>query len=163
MAVDLTQTIGQNVQTAQQYSTSALENKLQKTDYKNAKDDELMEAVKSFESYFVEQVIKEVEKTIHTEESDSYAAQMTDYFKDSVIQELSDKIIDQSGNSYAQKLYEQMRRNYGISDAEITEDAAEKAAGASETDPVAAVERTAGSTISEEDEVEVTVLDPDTM
>ena len=96
MSIDWTNTIGQNVQAAQEYSSSAVE-KLKNKDYAHAEDDELKEAVKSFESYFVEQVIKEVEKTIHTDEEDSYAAQMTDYFKDSVIQQISDKIIDQSG------------------------------------------------------------------
>lgn len=129
MSVDLTQTIGQNVQAAQQYSTSAVEKQLKNKDYAGATDDELMEAVKSFESYFVEQVFKEVEKTIHTDEGDSYASQMTDYFKDSVIQDISDKIVDQSGTSLAKSLYEQMKRNYGITDAELSGTETAEAAG----------------------------------
>ncbi len=133
MAIDLTNTIGQNVQAAQEYSSSTVE-KLKNKDYAHAEDDELKEAVKSFESYFVEQVIKEVEKTIHTDDENSYAGQMTNYFKDSVIQTVSDKIIDQSGGTYTQKLYEQMKRNYGITDVSETDtsaEASEKVAAAS--------------------------------
>lgn len=133
MSIDLTNTIGQNVQAAQDYSSSRVE-KLKNRDYANAEDDELKEAVKSFESYFVEQVIKEVEKTIHTDDENSYAGQMTNYFKDSVIETISDKIVDQSGGTYTQKLYEQMKRNYGITDVQETETAAtasEKVAAAS--------------------------------
>lgn len=133
MSIDLTNTIGQNVQAAQDYSSSRVE-KLKNRDYANAEDDELKEAVKSFESYFVEQVIKEVEKTIHTDDENSYAGQMTNYFKDSVIETISDKIVDQSGGNYTQKLYEQMKRNYGITDVPETETApaaSEKVAAAS--------------------------------
>lgn len=149
MSINLTNPIGQGAQAAQQYSTTALEQKLQNKDLKNAKDDELMEAVKSFESYFVEQVIKEVEKTIHTEDKDSYAAQMTDYFKDTVIKEVSDQIIDQSGNHFTQKLYEQMRRNVGLPAVE------EK-----DVDAASAAERTAGANkTDDEEEVTVTVLE----
>ena len=135
MSVDLTNTIGQSVQAAQEYSASTVE-KLKNKDYAHAEDDELKEAVKSFESYFVEQVIKEVEKTIHTDDDNSYAGQMTNYFKDSVIETISDKIIDQSGGTYTQKLYEQMKRNYGITD--IPE--ADTAAGASEKVAAASAE-----------------------
>ena len=133
MSVDLTNTIGQSVQAAQEYSASTVE-KLKNKDYAHAEDDELKEAVKSFESYFVEQVIKEVEKTIHTDDDNSYAGQMTNYFKDSVIETISDKIIDQSGGAYTQKLYEQMKRNYGITDipeADTATGASEKVAAAS--------------------------------
>lgn len=135
MAVDLTQTIGQSVQTAQQYQTSALEGKIKNKDFENASDEELMEAVKSFESYFVEQVFKEVEKTIHTDDEDTYASQMVDYFKDHVIQTLSEKVVDQSGSSISQKLFEQMKRNYHIPEApvEATSDpVSEKEAAAKE-------------------------------
>lgn len=148
MSVDLTQTIGQNVQAAQQYGTSALENKIKNADFTEAKDDELLEACKSFESYFVEQVIKEVEKTVKSDDGDSYASQMTDYFKDSVIQNISDKIVDQSGTSLAKSLYEQMKRNYGITDAELQPDSAAAA--------VSAAERTAGANASEETEEIIT-------
>ena len=44
-------------------STSKLENQL-KSDYSKATDDELMDACKQFEAYFLEQVFKGMEKTI---------------------------------------------------------------------------------------------------
>ncbi len=147
MAIDLTNTIGQNVQAAQEYSSSTVE-RLKNKDYAHAEDDELKEAVKSFESYFVEQVIKEVEKTIHTDDENSYAGQMTSYFKDSVIEKISDKIIDQSGGTYTQKLYEQMKRNYGIPDVPETEQSAE----ATEKDISVEASEKVGPALAEEEE-----------
>ena len=142
-----------NVSESSTTKSSELSSKL--SNLEHASEAELMEACKSFEAYFVEQVIKEVEKTIHTDDKDSYAAQMTDYFKDSVIQELSDKIIDQSGNSFTQKLYEQMRRNVGLPATEQAEAAVEK----DEVDAVSAAEKMAGAHEIEDDEVEVTILE----
>ena len=89
--------------------------------YDNADPEELMEACKSFESYFMEQVMKEVGKTttLFGEKSgDSYAAQLTDYFKDSAYQKVAEQVTEQSGGVLAKQLYEQMKRNYGIMDEE---------------------------------------------
>lgn len=96
-------------------STSSLENTLG-SDLSKASDEELMSACKSFQSYFVEQVLKEVEKTVKIGDDDdsSYASQVTDYFKDSAIQAISDQITDQEGGSFAQMMYEQMKRNYDL-------------------------------------------------
>ena len=43
---------------------SAKMNQIQKTDYANATDEELMNACKQFEEYFVEMTLKEVFKTV---------------------------------------------------------------------------------------------------
>lgn len=84
-------------------------------DYSNASDEELMDACKQFESYFLEQVFKEMEKTIPTnEDSDSSTSNLVDYFKDSTIQELASESTDNNSLGLAQMLYEQMKRNYNL-------------------------------------------------
>lgn len=89
---------------------SALENTAKK-DMTKVSEDELMDVCKQFESYFVEQVMKEMVKTVPmTEESN----QLMDYFKDMTIQELATEVTDQSNLGLAQIMYEQMKRNYNI-------------------------------------------------
>ena len=68
---------------ASQHDTSALESKLN-ADFSDASDEELLSVCKDFESYFLEQVLKQVEKTVKFDKDDenSYASQMVDYFKD---------------------------------------------------------------------------------
>ena len=95
-------------------SANSLEKTLDK-DLSNASDEELMEVCKDFQSYFIEQVLKQVEKTVKIDsEENSYASQMVDYFKDYAIQEISDQITKQEGGSFAQIMYEQLKRNYNI-------------------------------------------------
>ena len=82
-----------------------------------AADDELMDVCKEFEAYFLEQVYKEMKKTIpENEDQDASMSQMTDYFEDEMIQKLASQSVEQSGgsNSLAQQLYEQMKRNYNM-------------------------------------------------
>lgn len=102
-------------------SASSLKKALENTQKSGstATEDELLDACKEFEAYFVEQVIKEVKKTIpESDEEDSYAGQLTDYFMDSVIEDVAGEIVDQSGGTLANQLYEQMKRNYGIATSE---------------------------------------------
>lgn len=80
-------------------------------DYSKATDDELMEACKEFEAYFIEQVFKGMEKTIpKSEESDDNT--MAEYFKEELISKYAKKATDAgNGLGIAQMLYEQMKRN----------------------------------------------------
>ena len=79
--------------------------------------DELKEVCREFESYFMEQVYKEMFKTIGSEEQgDSSLSSLVDYFKDGVIQTVASQTTEQSVGPLAQQLYEQMKRNYGITD-----------------------------------------------
>lgn len=83
----------------------------------SASADELKEVCREFESYFMEQVYKEMLKTVGSEEDgDSSLASLVDYFKDGVIQTVASQTTEQSGGPLAQQLYEQMKRNYGITD-----------------------------------------------
>ena len=78
--------------------------------------DELMQVCKDFESYFVEEVIKEVKKNLlpDDEEKDASLSTMTDYTMDFAVEKIADELIDQVGGNFTQSLYEQMKRNYNI-------------------------------------------------
>lgn len=95
-------------------------NKLQNqlgADYSKATDEELMNACKQFEAYFVEQLYKGMLKTIpQSEETSNYTSSIMDYYKDQMIQKVAEQTTEQTGLGLAQMLYEQMKRNYGIAD-----------------------------------------------
>ena len=84
-------------------------------DYSQASDEELLDVCKQFEAYFMEQVFKQMEKTIIKDESSSgQTTALVDYFKDSALQELTNTAADTQGLGIAQMLYEQMKRNYDL-------------------------------------------------
>ena len=86
-----------------------------KKDYSNATDEELMDACKEFEAYFVEQMFKEMVKTIpESENTSSYTSNLMDYYKDNMIQEIASESTEQGSLGLAQMLYEQMKRNYNL-------------------------------------------------
>ena len=99
---------------ASSQSASKLESQL-KTDYTQATNDELMDACKQFEAYFLEQMFKEMMKTIPKNEEDSAStSNMMDFFQDEMIKEISSDSTEQNSLGLAQMLYEQMKRNYGV-------------------------------------------------
>ncbi len=76
---------------------------------------ELLEVCKEFEAYFLEQVYKEMFKSVDLFGSeDSSMSTLLDYYKDNMVQELASQTTEQSGGKLAQQLYEQMKRNYHI-------------------------------------------------
>lgn len=100
-----------NITDAASQSLSATDKK----DYSNSTDKELMDVCKQFEAYFIEQVLKEAEKTIpKSDEHDQSTENLVSFFKDNVIQEYA-KIMqeNQGGTGLAQTMFEQMKRNYG--------------------------------------------------
>lgn len=82
----------------------------------NSSEEELKGVLKDFESYFVEQVLKQTKKAfIHeSENSDATMSRYKELYTDKIIEQLADKIVDDIGENYTQQLYEQMRRNYGM-------------------------------------------------
>lgn len=113
--------------TAANQSAQKLQDKINGKDYSRATDEELMDACKEFEAYFVEQMYKSMLKTIPKSENSSAATDnMMDYYKDQMIQGIAKETTNQSGLGLAQMLYEQMRRNYGL-DTVPTDDAATEA------------------------------------
>ena len=95
----------------------ALQNKLTNS-ASTATEEELMDACKEFESYFMEQVFNSMLETtkVFSDDKDEngYASKMVDYFKDYAVQELCDQATSGGGLGIANTLYEQMKRNYGI-------------------------------------------------
>ena len=103
-------------------------------------DDELLAACKQFEAYLWEQVYKNVDKTTNvfgSQSDGSYADNMVSMFSDNYIQEISKMSVGEGDNSLAQRLYEQLKRNYGIGVTTPEEiDAAKAAEAAAEAGAV---------------------------
>ena len=83
----------------------------------NSSEEEMKQAIKDFESYFVEPILKNVQESLKSDE-DSSNAQLTEFFMGQVGEQLADQIVDQVGNRMTQTLYEQMCRNYHIPQTE---------------------------------------------
>ena len=82
----------------------------------DSSEDELMQVCKDFESYFVEEVLKEIKESLTSEddEEDSSTSTLKDYYMDNVIELVADQVVDEVGTNFTQQLYEQMKRNYNI-------------------------------------------------
>ena len=101
-------------------STSAVQNAAKSVN-NTSTDEELMDVCKQFESYLLEQVFKEMEKTVsfgdeEDEESSGMSMSgssnaLTDYFKDQAIADIAGTSTDRDGLGIAQMLYESMKRN----------------------------------------------------
>lgn len=89
---------------------------------KNSSKEELTNAAKTFESYFVEQVIKEVKKTNDElkgdDDTDSYAQQVSDMYMDTTIQTLASDIVDDYGDRFTEDMVKNMQAQYGITDTD---------------------------------------------
>lgn len=98
-----------NTSTASTASADKLVDTLDGMNVKDASDEELLDACKSFESYFIEQVLKEAKKTVKDEDEEEN--QYLQYFGDTMIQEYAKVISDRGDLGIAQTLYESMKRN----------------------------------------------------
>ncbi len=122
---DITAMYGDTYASAANQKASMLQRRIANADYSKAADDELLDACKQFEAYFVEQMFKGMLKTIpQSEETSNYTSTMMDYYKDQMIQGVAEETSKQGGLGLAQMLYEQMKRNYGITDMPAAEVAA---------------------------------------
>lgn len=97
-------------------ASSKLDSRIKTKDYSKSSDEQLLDACKEFEAYFVEQIFKEMQKTVdvfkdgETNPNDS----LVDFFKDSTLQELAGTATKTQGLGLAQMLFEQMKRNYNM-------------------------------------------------
>ena len=83
--------------------------------YAKATDDELMDACKKFEAYFLEQCFKEMWKSTGATESESASTNMLkEYYEENLISELATQSTEKQSLGLAQMLYEQMKRNYDL-------------------------------------------------
>ncbi len=102
---------------AQNAAETKLKETINNTDYAQATDDELLGACKQFEAYFLEQIFKEMQKTVDCVKADEGSTpngNLVDYFEDSAIQKLASTSTEIQGLGLAQTLYEQMKRNYNL-------------------------------------------------
>ena len=102
----------------QTQASNASANALEKALGKGGDDtteEELMDACREFEAYFIEQIYKGMEKTIMKADDDNSSSSYMDYFQDMQTQEYA-KLASEQGNGIglASQLYEQMKRNYGL-------------------------------------------------
>lgn len=87
---------------------------------KESTDEELMNACKQFESYLLEQVFKEMQKTVSFDDDDGASSSLgfstkgddslTAYFKEQAIASIASTSTEQGGLGIAQMLYEAMKR-----------------------------------------------------
>lgn len=103
-----------NYITSQAFAEKTQESLKLKNDYSTATDDELMDACKQFEAYFLEQVFKEMMKTIPKSEEGGSNAALVDYFKDNMIQEIASQSTETNSLGLAQMLYDQMKVTYNV-------------------------------------------------
>ena len=102
---------------SQNTAATKLKETIDGTDYSQASDDELLDVCKQFEAYFLEQVFKEMQKTVDCMKEDNTSkptGNLVNYFKDTAIQELAATSTEVQGLGLAQIMYEQMKRNYNL-------------------------------------------------
>lgn len=100
-----------------------------RTDVSSAEDEKLLDACKQFESYFVEQMYKQMMATVPEDPLDTGTnSVLVDYYKDNLIKEYASQTTEQEGLGLAKMLYEQMKRNIGQTPEEIDAKAAGTAA-----------------------------------
>ncbi len=98
-------------------SVNQLKGSLEKKDYTTASAEELMDVCKQFESYLVEQVMKQMEKLVPESDENSTVGKYMDFFGDTYTQKLAEQVTESNngtGLGIAQMLYEQMKRNYNL-------------------------------------------------
>ena len=77
--------------------------------------EEIEEAVKDFETYMMEQVIKEMKDTFTSEEDENSNISMyKDLYMDKAITEIASQLVEQIGCDVTDDCVEQIMRNYGI-------------------------------------------------
>lgn len=95
-------------------STTKLENQL-KSDMTSSTDEELMDACKQFEAYFLEQMFKAMINTVpKNEDMSGSTSTLMDYYTDEMVQQLASDSTENKSLGLAQMLYEQMKRNYEL-------------------------------------------------
>lgn len=74
-------------------------------------DEELMEACKSFEAYFVQKMIEAAKKTTENEDEQG---EYTKYFSDTLNQSYAEIIADSGQMGLAQQLYDSVKLQYKL-------------------------------------------------
>lgn len=72
-------------------------------------DEELLDACKGFESYFVQKIIEQARKMVQTDEDED--GEYMQYFGDTLNQAYAEAISDSGQLGLAQQMYESMKKN----------------------------------------------------
>ena len=106
---------------AKNAASADLSEKLKNAASEAATDEELMGVCKQFESYMLEQVMKQMQKTatVFGEET-SDTTPLVGFFKEQTIQEVAKQSTETNSLGIAQMLYEQLRVNMGLAKDMIT-------------------------------------------
>lgn len=92
-------------------NAAGVKNSISNAGKKYATDEEMMAACKEFEVYMVEQVYKQMEKTIIKADEDKN--EYEEYFSDYRVQAYAKAVSEQGRLGLAEQLYEGMKRNSG--------------------------------------------------
>ena len=112
---------------------------------KDSSKEEIEDAVKSFETFMVEKVIKQVKDSLVGEEDNSVTMGMyKDLYMDKAITEIASQLVDQIGGDVTDDFVDQIMRNYGITG---TTGAPTEAAGQDNTKVSDDIARTNASTV----------------
>ena len=102
-----------SAQTAQSNKASALQSKLENS-ADSESDEELMDACKEFEAYFVEKIfdtmLESTKMFSDDKDENSYGNKMVGVFKETALQQLGSQVADSGSIGLARTLYEQMKR-----------------------------------------------------
>lgn len=107
--------------------TDELKNTLSSSSVSEKTDEELMDACKEFEAYFIEQVFKGMEKTVvkADKSSSSSTDTMVDFYKDELYKKLAKQTTDTNSIGLAQQMYDQMKRNFSVNNIPKSEESNE--------------------------------------
>lgn len=92
---------------------------------KDSTDEEMMDACRQFESYLLEQVFKEMQKTVSFDDEDDDDSGLSlmgnsnvlqDYFMEQAVADIAETSTKKEGLGIAQMLYESMKRSEGVSE-----------------------------------------------
>ncbi|RKM58411.1 hypothetical protein D6853_02440 [Butyrivibrio sp. X503] len=112
------------MQESKNASASMLQDKISSTS-KESTDEELWAACKGFEAYFLEQMYKEMQKSVDAlkpDTQDRSTNTLVNFFKDQTLQDICADSVDSQSNGFAKMLYENLKRNYDIPDASEKKD-----------------------------------------
>lgn len=94
--------------TSSTVSADELQEALTNTNLENSTDEDLMDVCKNFESYFIEQVYKEMKSSVKSEDDENQYMQC---FGDILTQSYAEDATETGGFGLAQMLYESMKRS----------------------------------------------------
>lgn len=76
--------------------------------------EEITDAVKSFEQYFVEQMLKQMQESAKAFSPDEEEDSLTNYYMDFAVSEVAKQMVDQYGGRITEDFVAQVQRNYGV-------------------------------------------------